>query len=382
MRRFLSLLALVAVVAVLATLATADTDFQSVDERAHFTFSYPSGQPRLISDGNDIRIYNEAWSDTTGNGIEADYYFSGLNAAGDSVGVWAWENLEPGKYFFVERSGTDTTFSVPRYVRLGFDTAPPNSVDSSAVKDGMILTRHFIQSDSLINASKFIKSGVVIDKHIAAVSGSKIASQTIEPGALAQGRQWFSAAANDSAQFETLGAARIRAPNGSGTQELIATDLDVIMSGDVDASGTGDWTFGHTGRLDVGSSVTEFQVDAETEFTGQVSLGNNLPDPIIFDGYEVRTRCYADSLWGTNFDTLITVPEVSDILAAGYHVYFDVRIDASEYDYNTKIGATWNRGIFAHVLRQDASNGDTVRVHLSGPITGFWVPFWLQAKGR
>lgn len=185
--RLPAILALLALLALWQAPARSDLAFQAVEEWAPFTFRYPSGRFRIISEGAEIQAFNRAWSDTTGQGIPFDRYFSHVDEDGDSVGVFVWIDLPAGKYFFVETLGTDSTFTLPDFSRQGFDLAPPASVDSSAIIDAMILTRH-LDPDSIISDPKYIASGVVRSIHVAPnLDGAKLLAGSVDSTQLAAG---------------------------------------------------------------------------------------------------------------------------------------------------------------------------------------------------
>ena len=300
----------------ICSIVSADLPFQSLEERVHFSFSYPSGRARLASDPNTIKMFNRAWSDTTGKGIAPASYYSHLDKDGDSVGVWWWSNLSSGKYFFVETTGIDSLFAVPDYVRLGWDTIPPASIDSAAIIAGAIKTVH-LDTDSIISAAHFIKSGVIANVHLTSgIDGMKLQSSSVpaerlEVDGISPNRVLDFTSATDSFKVEHLIVTDealltnvLAQPSGGpvtilGSLELDGSGSDIVVGGDVSIAGA-------------------LTVTKNADFDSSVTLGDASSDAILIGGDLTVNKDMVLGDATTDTIGIHGVPTCHDSIAVGY----------------------------------------------------------------
>ena len=286
----------------------ADLPFQSVEEWVTLSFRYPSGRFRLASEGTDIQAFDHAWDDTTGRGLPPDRYFSHLDEDGDSVGVYVWVDPPPGKYFFVERSGVDSSFAIPRFYRMGLDLVPPLALTGESVPPGTITEP--MLGDSAIASTRLLLSGIVRNGAIDGLDGAKIVSGTlpaaalangaVTPEKLATGERFFSATAGDEVEAQTGYFVRIQ-PFTGGPLELVGpteitqghdmqsgSDLTFLSGSSLLANSGATVDFGTTVALGATAQPTTIRgplatqgdmtfgaaASHEADFRGSVTLGS------------------------------------------------------------------------------------------------------------
>lgn len=283
--------------------ARADLDFQAVEEWTFLQFRYPDGSFRLLSDGTKISAFSRALSDTSGQGLPFDAYLSYVDEDGDSVGVYIWKNPPPAKYFFVETAGADSLFAAPDFYRMGSNTAPPSSVDSLAIGEGMVLTKHL--ADSLISSPKFISSGVIRDVHLAAnLDGAKLTPGTVPEGAiatgavtpekLAAGERYLSAAAGDEVEAQNGYFARIQpAPGGPievyGPAEFslghdVKSGADLTFESGSSLLASSGATVNLATTVDLGATAQPTTVNGPIEVRGDMDFGASPSHDATFSG--------------------------------------------------------------------------------------------------